>query len=131
MWNLIRFSALSLGMLAVVCPSDAGEYVNGYTYAPPSYYLTPPVVVTGPYFPPPMVTVYEPAFLHTTVVPYDPVWPNAYMHLPGTYYRERVSVRPREVEYRLKTYNPRGVNRSLRYEVEYDRRGMEVEMRVR
>lgn len=99
---------LGMATTAATWASDRDNPPNGYTYVAPSYYLTPPVVAVpvSPY-PPQVVTVYEPAFLHTTVVPYDPVWPYAYMGLPGTYYRERVKVRPHRVDYRLKTYGPR------------------------
>ena len=141
----------AIALLSIVAQSSAGEpIVNGYTYVAPSYYLTPPVIESVPYWPAPAaggpvvvapvvpphgallvpspgVAVYEPAFLHTDVVPYDPVWPYAYMGLPGGYYRERLHVRPREVEYSLKTYGAMGVPRVQKYEVEYGKRGLKVE----
>lgn len=99
---------IGLLMAPATFASDRDLPPNGYTYVAPSYYLTPPVmaVPVAPY-PPPVVMVYEPAFLHTTVVPYDPVWPYAYVGLPGMYYRERVTVRPHRIDYRLRSYGPR------------------------
>lgn len=130
------------GWVLAVCllttsPVAAEEIVNGYTYVAPSYYLTPPVVVTGPLpppvvvYPPAPITVYEPAFLHTTVVPYDPVWPYAYMNMPGAYYRERVTVRPRGVDYRVRTYGGAGPVRGVRTEIEYRPYGVEYKVRTR
>ncbi len=84
-------------------------YPNGYTWVGPSTYVTPPVITPAPYYGVPAggTVIYEPNFLHTTVVPYDPVWPYAYMGLPGTYYRERVSYGPYGARYRMRTYTPR------------------------
>jgi hypothetical protein len=134
---------LTLVLLAGTAPLASAEGpVNGYTYVAPSYYLTPPVIVAPPpvvYGPAPVmlarpvyapVVAVEPAFLHTTVMPYDPVWPYAYSTLPGTYYKERVNASPREVEYKLKTYGPGG--RSVySYEVDAKRNGVVVRERYR
>lgn len=133
--------ALATGLItpALKAQQPPQPISNGYTSVLPSYTVIPPTVpvyVSAPYgvYPAPVVAapviVQEPAFLHTSVVPYDPVWPYAYMGLPGTYYRERVRMRPREVEYQLKTYGPYG-GRRLDYEVEFRRRGIEVEQRLR
>jgi len=125
---------------AAVAPAD--DVVNGYTYVAPSYYLTPPVIVAPPpvvFGPAPVllarpvyapVVTMEPAFLHTSVMPYDPVWPYAYAGIPGAYYTERVRTSPREVEYKVKTYGPAG--RSVySYEVDAKRNGVVVRERFR
>jgi hypothetical protein len=102
--------------------------------------------VTGPVLPPPVwvgpapvmvapapvpVVLMEPAFLHTTVMPYDPVWPYAYSGLPGTYYRERVDFDRHGVDYQLKTYGPRGAKTVYSYDVDARRGGVMVRERVR
>jgi hypothetical protein len=136
----IRFG-LAAAMIAVSAVGASADHrVRGYTYIAPSYYLTPPVVaapvvvapapavVPRPIYAP---VVYEPAFLHTTVVPYDPVWPYAYMGLPGRYYREKIDVDRDEIEYQLKAYGPRGAKTVYSYEVDATRRGVKVRERVR
>jgi len=127
MWRSVTTAVLAFLWSAGSVLADG--FVNGYTYVAPSYYLTPPVltvpppVVLGPspvmlarpvYAP---VVVMEPAFLHTTVVPYDPVWnyPPAAVVAPAGVYRERVHASPREVEYKVKAPNGRTV---YSYEVE-------------
>lgn len=35
-------------VLGMTCSLAAQEYVNGYTYVAPSYYLSPPIVTAGP-----------------------------------------------------------------------------------
>ncbi|MDZ4684652.1 MAG: hypothetical protein SH850_06135 [Planctomycetaceae bacterium] len=134
-------------MSAVLClahSASAGDIkYPGYTYVAPSYYLAPPVYY-APFAPPPFaapVQIYgpsrvtappviavEPAFLHTTVVPYDPVW-NYGGVLPGTAYRQRGSARPREYEYSLKTFGPPGQRYRNRVEVEPNE--VEVHQRYR
>lgn len=141
-----QLSALLLfcSNLLFVGTTSAGDIkYPGYTYVAPSYYLTPPVYY-APFAPPPFaapvqvyapshvaglpVIVAEPAFLHTTVMPYDPVW-NYGGVLPGTAYRERVSIRPREYEYTLKTFGPPG--QRYRYKVEVEPHEIEVKQRYR
>ncbi|HUQ70789.1 MAG TPA: hypothetical protein VM165_14765 [Planctomycetaceae bacterium] len=135
---------IAAALLCVAHTASAGEFkYPGYTYVAPSYYLTPPVYY-APFAPPPFaapvqvyapsrvvgssVIAHEPAFLHTTVVPYDPVW-NYGGVLPGTAYRERASARPRDYEYTLKTFGPPG--QRYRYKVEVDPNDIEVRQRYR
>lgn len=123
----------------------AAEYVNGYTHVLPSYHLTPPVLYPAPHMlypapvvmtvPPlvpvyathPGVTIYEPAFLHTTVVPYDPVWPLVTPGLPVQHVQQRIRSTPRKTEYTVKTFGPAGFSRQ-EYEVKATRRGVKIEL---
>jgi hypothetical protein len=139
--RLLAAFALTAGLCLATTASAGDIKYPGYTYVAPSYYLSPPVYYV-PFAPPPFaapvqvyapsrvvappVVVAEPAFLHTTVMPYDPVW-NYGGALPGTAYRQRVSVRPREVEYTYRTYGPPGTRSRTRVEVEPD----EIEVRQR
>lgn len=140
--NLLRWGVAAALAVAGAADASADHKARGYTFIAPSYYLTPPVVVTPVpvvVAPAPLVVpqpayapvIYEPAFLHTTVVPYDPVWPYAYMGLPGRYYRERIDVDRGEVEYKLKAYGPYGAKTVYSYEVDATRRGVKVRERVR
>ncbi|HET6424429.1 MAG TPA: hypothetical protein VFG20_12140 [Planctomycetaceae bacterium] len=103
--------ALMLLVLGAGMTASAQEYVNGYTYVAPSYYLTPPVVtysqgyVGAPYY----AAQPAPGF----VAPGPVVGPAPIV------YRGRVRPSQREVEYRF-----RGIDgRRHKVEVEYDRYG--------
>jgi hypothetical protein len=141
----LAIAAAALMAAAVTTTAIAADGpAKGYTYVEPSYCLTPavlaapppvvlspgqPVFLARPVYTP--VVVMEPAFLHTTVMPYDPVWPYAYMGLPGNYYRERVDVDRGGVEYKLKSYGPRGARTVYSYEVDTTPYGVKVRERVR
>lgn len=123
--------------------ASAQEYVNGYTYVAPSYYLTPPVVTY------PSVNVFPPYYMAQPVAVRPPYWvpqpipaatyavptyavPTAnvmtYPVVPApTYYQDRVKYRPREIEYTLR--GPYGQKEKV--EIEYHRRGIEVEYKRR
>ncbi len=128
-------------VLGMTCSLAAQEYVNGYTYVAPSYYLSPPIVtagppyvagvdVYGPTFAPAFqpVQVYQPAPVYQSV-PFTVLPAPAYYDAPvgGVYYRERLKTSPREVEYTLKTYGPHG--RIQKTEIEWNRRGFEIKQR--
>lgn len=123
-----------IGLLVVSSGTTAlaQEYVNGYTYVAPSYYLTPPVVTY------PSVDVFPPYYLAQPVAVRPPYWvpqpiPAATYVVPTpgvvtypvvpapTYYKERVKYSPREIEYTLKGYGPYGGRQRL--EVEFNRYG--------
>lgn len=123
---------------------DAQEYVNGYTYVAPSYYLSPPVITAGPpyvaavdAYGPTFAPAYQPVPVYQSVPLYHPVpvyQAPAYLPAPvpvyhgvpvgGVYVRERWKASPRELEYTLKTYGPHG--RIQKTEIEWDRRGLEI-----
>jgi len=116
----------------------AADYVNGYTHVLPSYHLAPPVLYPSPWVmtvPPlipvyasrPGLVVYEPAFLHTTVMPYDPVVPVLLPGPPVSHVQQRIRSTPRKTEYTVKTFGPTGVTRQ-EYEIKSTRRGIRVEL---
>lgn len=119
------------------------EYINGYTYVAPSYYLAPPVITyTSPfpplvvYAPPPVVVAPRPVLVPPPVV-YANVTPVvASTPVVTTYpapvpvYRERLKTSRREVEYTAKGYNPY-TGRKEKVEVEWNRRGVEIEAKRR
>ena len=126
---------LILGTSAV---ASAQEYVNGYTYVAPSYYLTPPVVTY------PSIDVFPPYYMAQPVAVRPPYWvpqpiPAASYLVPTAsvvpypvapaplYYRERVKYSPREIEYTLR--DPYG--RREKVEIEFNRRGIEIEYKRR
>ncbi len=120
--------------------ASAQEYVNGYTYIAPSYYLTPPVVTY------PSIDVFPPYYLAQPVAVRPPYWvpqpiPMATYPVPTAgvvsypvvpapaYYRGRVKSSPREVEYTVR--GPYGQREKM--EVEFNRYGgvKEIEYRRR
>ncbi len=135
------FRMLAVMLFAVSgAVASAQEYVNGYTYVAPSYYLTPPVVTY------PSIDVFPPYYLAQPVAVRPPYWvpqpiPLATYAMPApsvvaypvapapAYYRERVKYSPREIEYTLR--GPYGQRE--RVEVEFNRYGgvKEIEYRRR
>lgn len=122
-------------------PLAAQEYVNGYTYVAPSYYLSPPIVTAGPpysagvdVYGPTFAPAYQPVQVYQPAPVYQPL---RYTVLPGrtyssgyaggVYYRERFKSSPRELEYTLRTYGPNG--RIQKTEIEWDRRGIEIKQK--
>lgn len=120
--------------------ASAQDYVNGYTYVAPRYYLTPPVVTY------PSVDVFPPYYLAQPVEVRPPYWvpqplPVASYPVPApsvvsypivpapTYFRERVKYSPREIEYTIR--GPYGQREKV--EIEFNRYGgvKEVEYRRR
>lgn len=71
-----------------------------------------PMAGVGYYSPiPPTVVTVEPAFLHTQVMPMDPVWPYAYFGYGAygaTSFRERVRYNDDGFAYRTRAYGPGG-----------------------
>jgi hypothetical protein len=95
----MRLAGWLTGVLALTAaPAFSQEYVNGYTYVAPSYYLSPPVVtVYEPVVPlvavrpAPVVITPRPMVVGPPVIGYAP---------PPVVVRERVRVRPSGVVYR-------------------------------
>lgn len=118
---------VSVGVLPAI--GAAGEIVNGYTYVAPSYYLTPPVIVSGSVYVVPVPV--RPAFVVPLTAQQPFATPYVYRVPPASTYRDRVTVRPREIEYNARSYGPYGERRRTHYEVEWNRRGVEIEYRSR
>ncbi|MDX1967723.1 MAG: hypothetical protein SFV23_11175 [Planctomycetaceae bacterium] len=119
--------AVSAGV--VPATASAGEIVNGYTYVAPSYYLTPPVIVSGSVYVAPVPV--RPRLVIPVTAPEPFATPYVYHAPPASTYRDRVTVRPREIEYNARSYGPYGERRRTHYEVEWNRRGVEIEYRSR
>lgn len=118
---------VSAGVLPAT--ASAGEIVNGYTYVAPSYYLTPPVIVSGSVYVAPVPV--RPAFVVPLTVQEPFAAPYVFRAPPAATYRDRVTVRPREIEYNARAYGPYGERQRTHYEVEWNRRGVEIEYRTR
>lgn len=125
--------AVLTGMASVGQAHDL--IVNGYTYAAPSVYLQPPVVVYQPVMmvparpvvtiPAPVVYA-EPAYVSHTLVPVAPSWNYAPTVVVPTRVRERTVVRPHSMDYRYREYVPGRGTPVYTYKVDANRAGVRV-----